>query len=57
MRAYGGKINVIPYLVVPPGDVRHIHIVSGGAYILVLLLGEDVEGNHVHLCMPMLSGL
>ena len=52
-----GHVNAVSYLVVPSGDIRHIHIVSGGAYILVLLLGEDVEGDHVHLCMPMLTGL
>ena len=52
-----GNIIYSHYLVIPPGNVGHIHIVSGGAYILVLLLSEDVKGNHVHLCVPMFAGL
>ena len=51
------SVTVLSNLVVPPGYVGHIHIVSGGAYILILLLSEDVEGHHVYLCVPMLAGL
>ena len=51
------SVTVLSNLVVPPGYVGHIHIVSGGTYVLILLLSEDVEGNHVHLSMPMLPSL
>lgn len=37
------------YLVLYPLDVRNIHVVGGGAHIFMLLVGEDVDTNQVHL--------
>lgn len=44
-------------LVFLAGDVRNVHVVSGGREILQLLLGEDVDGNQVDLGVTVLSGL
>jgi len=38
-------------------DMRDIHIVSGGTDIFQLLVGEDVDGNEMDLCVTVLSGL
>lgn len=37
------------YLVIIPLDVGDIHVVGGGAHIFILLVGEDVDSNQVHL--------
>ena len=37
------------YLVVYPLDGGDIHVVGGGAHIFMLLVGEDVDTNQVHL--------
>lgn len=37
------------YLVVHSFDVRNIHIVGRGTYILILFAGENINANHVNL--------
>ena len=32
-----------------PLDVGHVHVVGGGAHVLILLVGEDVNAHHVNL--------
>jgi hypothetical protein len=39
------------------GDVGDVHVVGGGAELLELLLGEDIDGNQVNLGVSVLSGL
>ena len=38
-----------PYLVVQPLNVRDLHVVGGGADVLILLVGEDVKSYKVNL--------
>jgi hypothetical protein len=44
-------------LVLTAGDVRDIHVVSRGRQILVLLAGEDVDGDKVDLGVTVLASL
>jgi hypothetical protein len=44
-------------LVLTTGDVRNIHVVSRGGEILVLLAGEDVDGDKVDLGVTVLASL
>lgn len=37
------------YLVFCPLDGGNIHVVGGGAHILILLVSKDVDTNQVHL--------
>lgn len=37
------------YLVINPFNIRNIHVVGGGANILILLTSEDINSNQVHL--------
>jgi len=37
--------------------VGHLHVVGGGADVLQLLAGEDVEGHHVDLGVAVLASL
>lgn len=39
------------------GDVRDIHVVGGGAKLLKLLAGEDVNGDQVDLGVTVLASL
>jgi len=54
-----GQVAIIDVqeLVVPPGDVGHVHVMCGRADILVFAVGEDVECDHVHLGVAVLAGL
>lgn len=45
----GSGLDELLYLVLYPLDVRNIHVVGGGAHIFMLLVGEDVDTNQVHL--------
>jgi hypothetical protein len=38
-------------------DHRHLHVVSGRADVLELLVGENVQSHHVHLGMAVLASL
>jgi len=38
-------------------DDGHVHVVGRRADVLKLLVGEDVQGNHVNLSVSMLAGL
>ena len=49
--------RLLSYLEVTSGDVGHVHVVGGWADVLVLLLGEDVEGDQVDLGVAVLAGL
>lgn len=44
-------------LVFGTGDIGNLHVVGGGRKILKLLVGEDVDSNHVHLGVTVLSSL
>lgn len=44
-------------LVLSASDVGHVHVVGGGAEILELLSGEDVDGDQVDLGVSVLSSL
>ncbi len=44
-------------LEVAAGHVGHVHVVGGRADVLVLLVGEDVEGHHVDLGVAVLASL
>ena len=37
------------HLPLRPLDVGHVHVVCGGAHVLVLLVGEDVDADQVDL--------
>lgn len=37
------------YLIICPLDGGNVHVVGGGAHIFILLVGEDVDTNQVHL--------
>lgn len=55
-----GQVSVVgdvEELVVPSRDVGHVHVVGGGTDVLVLPVGEDVEGDHVDLGVAVLAGL
>ena len=44
-------------LIVLAVDVGDIHVVGGGADILELLVGEDIEADHVNLGVTVFAGL
>jgi hypothetical protein len=44
-------------LVLLAADVGDVHVVGGGAEILELLVGEDVDGDQMDLGVTVLSGL
>lgn len=52
-----GWFSVAYKLVLAAGDVGDIHVVGRGGEILVLLAGEDVEGNEMDLGVTVLARL
>jgi hypothetical protein len=50
-------IRDIEKLILAAGDVGDIHIVGGGAEILVLLAGEDIDGDEMDLGVTVLASL
>ena len=52
-----GQAKALAYLVVPALDVGHIHVVSGRANVLVLLLCENVKGHEMDLSVTVLACL
>ncbi len=38
-------------------DVRDIHVVSGWTDIFILLLGEDIDADHVNFGVAVLASL
>jgi hypothetical protein len=47
----------VTYSVIGSLDLGDIHVVGGGANFFVLLSGEDINTNHMHLSVTVLSGL
>jgi len=50
-------LEITHKLVLATGDVWDIHIVGGWRQIFHLLVGEDVDGNHVDLGVTVLASL
>lgn len=44
-------------LVLSAADVGDVHVVGGGAQLLKLLAGEDVDGDQMDLGVTVLAGL
>ena len=44
-------------LVFLAGNVGNLHVVSGGGKIFELLVGEDIDGNQMDLCVAVLASL
>jgi len=50
-------VGDVKELVLPAGNVGDVHVVGGGRQILVLLGGEDVDGDKVDLGVTVLASL
>ena len=50
-------VGDVEQLEVPARDVGHVHVVGGRADVLVLLVGEDVEGDEMDLGVAVLARL
>jgi len=44
-------------LVLLATDVGNVHVVGGGAQLLQLLAGEDIDGDKMDLCVTVLTSL